>query len=52
MAGFDGVSSFVNNEGSQLNFYVGLNPDSLSLGGGSTGRRPHPPRGPLRRSVG
>ncbi len=44
IAGFDGVSSFVNPEGSQLNFYIGLNGDSLSLGGGSTA-------GPMLRSL-
>jgi phospholipid/cholesterol/gamma-HCH transport system substrate-binding protein len=42
VAGFDGVSSFVNSEGSQLNFYIGLSPDSLNLGAAS---------GPMLRSV-
>jgi phospholipid/cholesterol/gamma-HCH transport system substrate-binding protein len=32
IAGFDGVASYVNNTGSQLNFYVGLNGSSLSGG--------------------
>jgi len=32
IAGFDGVSSYVNSEGSQLNFYIGLNGESISLG--------------------
>jgi hypothetical protein len=50
IAGFDGVSSFVNPEGSQLNFYIGLNGDSLSLGGGSTVARPAA-AGPMLRSL-
>ena len=50
VAGFDGVSSFVNSEGSQLNFYLGLNLDSLSLGSGSTGAT-RTPSGPLWRGV-
>jgi phospholipid/cholesterol/gamma-HCH transport system substrate-binding protein len=45
IAGFDGVSSFVNSEGSQLNFYIGLSPDSVSLGSGPTAT------GPMLRSV-
>ena len=49
LAGFDGVSSFVNNEGSQLNFYVGLNGGSLS-GAPSVGR-PAATSGPMRSSV-
>jgi phospholipid/cholesterol/gamma-HCH transport system substrate-binding protein len=50
VAGFDGVSSFVNSEGSQLNFYVGLNPDSsLDLAG--TGVPPPAVSGPMLRSV-
>ena len=44
LAGFDGVSSFVNSEGSQLNFYLGLSPDSLS-------GAPTTTAGPLFRSV-
>jgi phospholipid/cholesterol/gamma-HCH transport system substrate-binding protein len=45
LAGFDGVSSFVNNEGSQLNFYIGLN-------GGSVSGAPQPATaGPMRSSV-
>ena len=36
IAGFDGVSSFVNSEGSQLNFYIGLNGQSVNLGAPST----------------
>jgi phospholipid/cholesterol/gamma-HCH transport system substrate-binding protein len=31
VAGFDGVASFVNPEGSQLNFYIGLSPESVTL---------------------
>ncbi|MEW6474466.1 MAG: MlaD family protein [Actinomycetota bacterium] len=50
LAGFDGVSSFVNPEGSQLNFYIGLNGDSISLGGTSTGPA-NPGSGPMFRSV-
>ncbi|MND02184.1 hypothetical protein D3C83_214710 [compost metagenome] len=51
MAGFDGVSSFVNNEGSQLNFYLGLKLDeSLSLGGSSTGAA-RSASGPMWRGV-
>ena len=50
LAGFDGVSSFVNPEGSQLNFYVGLNGDSLSLSGPPTGA-PATTAGPMWRSV-
>jgi phospholipid/cholesterol/gamma-HCH transport system substrate-binding protein len=45
IAGFDGVSSFVNPEGSQLNFYISLNGDSVVLGGGSTAA------GPMLRSL-
>jgi hypothetical protein len=50
VAGFDGVSSFVNNEGSQLNFYIGLNGDSLSLNSAPTSAAPARP-GPMMRSV-
>ena len=53
VAGFAGVASFVNPEGSQLNFYIGLNDDSLSLGSpapGSTTARPAP-AGPMLRSA-
>lgn len=50
IAGLDGVSSFVNPEGSQLNFYIGLNGDSLSPGGGSIVARP-PAAGPMLRSL-
>jgi phospholipid/cholesterol/gamma-HCH transport system substrate-binding protein len=50
VAGFDGVSSFVNSEGSQLNFYLGLNLDSLSLGSGSAGAA-LPAAGPMWRGV-
>jgi phospholipid/cholesterol/gamma-HCH transport system substrate-binding protein len=49
LAGFDGVASFVNNEGSQLNFYISLNEDSLSLSS-PLGARP-PAVGPMVRSV-
>lgn len=45
VAGLDGVASFVNNEGSQLNFYIGLNTDSLNTDSLNTGT------GPMRRSV-
>jgi phospholipid/cholesterol/gamma-HCH transport system substrate-binding protein len=45
IAGFDGVSSFVNSEGSQLNFYISLNGDSVVLGGGPTAA------GPMLRSL-
>ena len=31
VAGFDGAASFVNPEGSQLNFYIGLSPESVTL---------------------
>ena len=55
VAGLAGVSSFVNSEGSQLNFYIGLNDDSLSLGtaagpAASTAAVPSSP-GPMLRSV-
>ncbi len=40
LAGFDGGASFVNSEGSQLNFYIGLNEDSLSLNGPTGAARP------------
>jgi phospholipid/cholesterol/gamma-HCH transport system substrate-binding protein len=33
VAGFDGGASFVNPEGSQLNFYIGLSPESITLNG-------------------
>lgn len=53
VAGFDGVSSFVNSEGSQLNFYIGLNGNSTNLGAPSTAAAPLRPSatGPLFRSV-
>lgn len=50
VAGFDGVSSFVNPEGSQLNFYISLGPDSVSLGGGPTAVGPTA-AGPMLRSL-
>ena len=40
LAGFDGAASFVNPEGSQLNFYISLNEDSLSLNGPTGAARP------------
>jgi phospholipid/cholesterol/gamma-HCH transport system substrate-binding protein len=46
IAGFDGVASYVNNEGSQLNFYIGLNGGSLS-----GGPLPNAAPGPMLRSV-
>ena len=50
LAGFDGVSSFVNSEGSQLNFYVSLNGGSVSGGPiGATG--PATAAGPMFRSL-
>jgi phospholipid/cholesterol/gamma-HCH transport system substrate-binding protein len=51
VAGLDGAASYVNSEGSQLNFYISLNEDSLSLGttpGGAS--RPAVPV-PMVRSV-
>lgn len=50
VAGFDGVSSFVNPEGSQLNFYIGLSPDSISLGTSPAATRPTG-SGPMLRSA-
>ena len=40
VAGLDGAASFVNPEGSQLNFYISLNDDSLSLSGPTGAARP------------
>ena len=52
VAGLDGVSSFVNSEGSQLNFYISLNEDSLSLGGPTGAARPAAAAaGPMFRSL-
>jgi phospholipid/cholesterol/gamma-HCH transport system substrate-binding protein len=55
MAGFDGVSSFVNDEGSQLNFYIGLNTDSVNtdvnVGANGSGMARPAASGPMRRSV-
>jgi phospholipid/cholesterol/gamma-HCH transport system substrate-binding protein len=45
IAGFDGVASYVNNEGSQLNFYIGLDDESVSLSA------PISSTGPMFRSV-
>jgi phospholipid/cholesterol/gamma-HCH transport system substrate-binding protein len=39
VAGFDGVASFVNPEGSQLNFYIGLSPESVTLNDGAGSAR-------------
>ena len=50
LAGLDGVSSFVNPEGSQLNFYISLNEDSLSLSGPTGATRPAA-TGPMFRSL-
>jgi phospholipid/cholesterol/gamma-HCH transport system substrate-binding protein len=50
LAGLDGVSSFVNPEGSQLNFYISLNEDSLSLSGPTGATRPAA-AGPMVRSL-
>ena len=51
VAGFDGVSSFVNNEGSQLDFYLGFKlGESVSLGAPSTGAA-RPATGPMWRGV-
>jgi phospholipid/cholesterol/gamma-HCH transport system substrate-binding protein len=50
VAGFDGAASFVNSEGSQLNFYISLNEDSISLGG-TTGASALPLAGPMLRSI-
>ena len=50
LAGFDGVASYVNSEGSQLNFHLGLNLDSLSLGGPAPGAA-QTTSGPMWRSV-
>jgi len=49
LAGFDGVASYVNPEGSQLNFYIALNEDSLSLGSPLTSAPAA--AGPMLRSV-
>jgi phospholipid/cholesterol/gamma-HCH transport system substrate-binding protein len=51
LAGLDGVSSFVNSEGSQLNFYISLNEDSLSLSGPTGATRPAAAAGPMFRSL-
>ena len=51
VAGLDGVSSFVNSEGSQLNFYISLNEDSLSLSGPTGTARPVASTGPMVRSL-
>ncbi|HEU5447489.1 MAG TPA: MlaD family protein [Acidimicrobiia bacterium] len=51
LAGLDGVSSFVNSEGSQLNFYISLNEDSLSLSGPTGATRPAAATGPMFRSL-
>jgi phospholipid/cholesterol/gamma-HCH transport system substrate-binding protein len=51
VAGLDGVSSFVNSEGSQLNFYISLNEDSLSLSGPAGATRPAAATGPMYRSL-
>ena len=51
LAGLDGVSSFVNSEGSQLNFYISLNEDSLSLSGPAGATRPAAATGPMFRSL-
>ncbi len=51
LAGLDGVSSFVNSEGSQLNFYISLNEDSLSLSGPAGATRPAAASGPMFRSL-
>ena len=50
VAGFDGAASFVNSEGSQLNFYISLNEDSVSLGG-PTGANLPASAGTMFRSV-
>ena len=50
VAGFDGVASFVNNEGSQLNFYLGLKLDE-SLSGGPTTGTAQTTSGPMWRGV-
>jgi phospholipid/cholesterol/gamma-HCH transport system substrate-binding protein len=49
VAGLDGAASFVNSEGSQLNFYIGLNGDSVSLNTPGAGRPSA--AGPMRRSL-
>ena len=49
VAGLDGVASYVNPEGSQLNFYIALNEDSLSLSSPLTSAPA--PAGPMLRSV-
>jgi phospholipid/cholesterol/gamma-HCH transport system substrate-binding protein len=51
IAGLDGVASYVNSEGSQLNFYISLNEDSLSLGTTPGGASPGAVAGPMVRSV-
>jgi phospholipid/cholesterol/gamma-HCH transport system substrate-binding protein len=50
LAGLDGAASFVNSEGSQLNFYISLNEDSLSLSG-PVGAVLPASAGPMLRSV-
>jgi len=51
VAGLDGVASYVNSEGSQLNFYISLNDDSLSLGAAPGRAALAAVPGPLVRSV-
>jgi len=51
IAGLDGVASYVNSEGSQLNFYISLNEDSLSLGKTTGAVSPPGVPGPMVRSV-
>ena len=51
IAGFDGVASYVNSTGSQLNFYVGLNGSSLSGGPLPNSAPRAAPPGPMRRSA-
>jgi phospholipid/cholesterol/gamma-HCH transport system substrate-binding protein len=51
VAGLDGAASFVNPEGSQLNFYISLNEDSLSLSGPPGTTRPATSTGPMFRSL-
>jgi phospholipid/cholesterol/gamma-HCH transport system substrate-binding protein len=49
VAGLDGAASYLNSEGSQLNFYISLNEDSLSTKPPVTGRRST--AGSMRRSL-
>jgi phospholipid/cholesterol/gamma-HCH transport system substrate-binding protein len=51
VAGLDGAASFVNPEGSQLNFYISLNEDSLSLTGPTGATRPAASAGAMFRSL-